>query len=233
MIVENIPGAVYHDGGRIVFGDDGLLYIATGDAADPESAQNINSLSGKVLRLTDEGEVPDANPLKNEVFSYGHRNPQGLSFDDEGRLWSTEHGRSGISSGLDEINLIRSGYNYGWPQIQGSESKHNLVQPAAHSGPDVTWAPADVLWVNGFLLFPGLRGESLYLAELDDDDRVTSLSVYLSREYGRLRAVSLGPDESVYVSTSNLDGRGRKRKGDDKILKIRLSSFDRPHGPVQ
>ena len=224
-IIEDIPGALYHDGGRLIFGEDGLLYIATGDATVSENAQNTQSLSGKILRLTDEGNIPESNPLKNEIFSYGHRNPQGLSFDDEGMLWSTEHGRSGLQSGFDEINLIRGGYNYGWPIIQGSEKKHSLVQPVLHSGSEVTWAPADVLWINGSLLIPGLRGESLYRAKIMDGE-VTEIRSYLQGEYGRLRSITLGPDNSVYVSTSNSDGRGKERKNDDKIIKIDLDSFD-------
>ncbi|MEX1087296.1 MAG: PQQ-dependent sugar dehydrogenase, partial [Candidatus Paceibacterota bacterium] len=115
VVIEGIEGAQYHDGGRMEFGPDGLLYVTTGDAGLRDPAQDINSLSGKTLRVHPDGSIPSNNPFENEVYSYGHRNSQGLAWDESGRLWSTEHGRSGVQSGMDEINLIESGSNYGWP----------------------------------------------------------------------------------------------------------------------
>lgn len=219
VIIDNIPGAVYHDGGRIAFGPDGYLYITTGDAGNSNLAQNINSLAGKILRLKDNGSIPADNPFGNASYSYGHRNPQGLAWDGKGRLWATEHGRSGVLSGLDELNLIEKGKNYGWPAIQGDETRAGMESPIAQSGPDETWAPAGIAFLNGSLFFGGLRGESIYEAKILDDNKV-ALKTHFRKEYGRIRAVVLGPDGYLYITTSNTDGRGEPHLGDDKIIKI-------------
>ena len=163
VIVSGIPGALYHDGGRMEFGPDGFLYITTGDAQKPAIAQDLNSLGGKILRLTDDGAIPLDNPFGTAVYSYGHRNPQGLAWDSEGRLWSTEHG----SSKKDEINVIVKGKNYGWPTIEGDAVRDGMEVPVRHSGPDVTWAPASALYYKGSIFFGGLKGETLYEAVLD------------------------------------------------------------------
>jgi glucose/arabinose dehydrogenase len=129
IIIDKIPGANYHDGGRIAFSPDGYLYITTGDAGKSNLAQATDSLAGKILRVHDDGSIPLDNPFHNAVWSYGHRNSQGLAWDDRGRLWATEHGRSGILSGFDELNLIEKGKNYGWPVIQGDESREGMERP--------------------------------------------------------------------------------------------------------
>lgn len=219
VIIDNIPGAQLHDGGRLSFGPDGFLYISTGDAGNSDNAQNKNSLAGKILRLRDDGSIPPDNPFQTAVYTFGHRNVQGLAWDEQGRLWATEHGRSGIRSGLDEINLIVPGGNYGWPIIQGDETRPDLAAPVVHSGPDITWAPAGAAIVQNRLFFAGLRGESLYEAVLDGE-AVKRITPHLAGEYGRLRAVVFGPDGWLYVTTSNTDGRGRSRPGDDKIIKL-------------
>lgn len=218
-IIDNIPGASYHDGGRIAFGPDGYLYITTGDAGDGANAQNRESLAGKILRLNDDGSVPEENPFDSEVYSYGHRNPQGIAWDDKGRLWATEHGRSGVRSGFDELNLIEPGVNYGWPTIQGDESAEGMRSPVVHSGPNETWAPAGLAYFEGDLYFGGLRGETLYRADISDVDNV-SVSTNFREKYGRLRDVVVGPDNFLYVSTSNRDGRGNPVAEDDRILTI-------------
>jgi glucose/arabinose dehydrogenase len=219
-IISNIPGAKYHDGGRIAFGPDGYLYIATGDATDEAMAQDTTSLAGKILRINSDGSIPDDNPFGNAVWSYGHRNPQGLAWDDVGRLWSSEHGRSVPQSGYDELNLILPGDNYGWPDAQGDETQSGMNLPAVHSGPDETWAPAGLAHLDGRLYFAGLRGESLYAVPVDESGALGQLKVHFRGDFGRLRAVAVGPDGNLYVSTSNTDGRGEARTGDDKILKI-------------
>lgn len=224
MIIEHIPGAIYHDGGRMTFGPDGLLYITTGDASQSTLAQNIDSLAGKILRLHDDGTIPEDNPFGTAVYSYGHRNPQGLTFDEEGHLWSTEHGRSGLQSGLDEINLIQPGQNYGWPIIEGDQTKKDMIAPAAHSGPATTWAPASAAMVNGRLFFGGLRGEALYEAVLDGD-KITSVKEHFKNKFGRIRTVRLGPDDMLYFTTSNRDGRGDPQPSDDKLIRIDPSSL--------
>lgn len=217
-IIGNIPGAANHDGGRLAFGPDGLLYITTGDAGQPERAQDTSSLAGKILRLTDEGKTPSGNPFGSAVYSYGHRNPQGLAWDNNGRLWATEHGRSGIRSGLDELNLIIKGANYGWPEIEGDEQRAGMQTPVTNSGPDETWAPAGLAYWDGSLFFAGLRGESLYEAKINGNN--VSLKSHLRGDFGRLRAVVLGPDGFLYISTSNRDGRGDIREGDDQIIRL-------------
>lgn len=220
-ILDAIPGAANHNGGRIAFGPDGYLYVTTGDAQEPSLAQDTNSLAGKMLRLTDEGKPAPGNPFKNEIYSYGHRNSQGLAWDDKGRLWSTEHGRSGALSGLDELNLIESGKNYGWPTIQGDEEKEGMESPKVNSGSLSTWAPAGTTFINGSIFFSGLRGETLYEALISANP--IQVKEHYKGEYGRIRDVQLGPDNYLYIATSNQDGRGRPRLSDDRIIKLKLS----------
>jgi len=224
VIIEYIPGKEHHDGGRIAFGPDGYLYITTGDATNEESAQDLNLLSGKILRLKDDGAIPEDNPFNSAVYSYGHRNPQGLAWDDAGRLWATEHGPSGAPPGYDEVNLIEKGKNYGWPDILGTQTRNGMVTSVINSGITDTWAPAGMAFWNRRFFFGGLRGESLYEAILQDDGSLV-LKKHFTNKYGRIRAVVLGRDDYLYISTSNLDGRGNDREGDDKILKINPEQF--------
>jgi len=214
IIVGQIPGAPNHDGGRIKFGPDGLLYITTGDAQQPSLAQDRNSFAGKILRVTRDGNRGPSNPFDTIIYSYGHRNPQGITWDDNGQLWSTEHGRS--PGGLDELNLIQAGKNYGWPEIQGVETRSGLITPIINSGSGDTWAPAGTAYFNGSIFFAGLRGSALYEYKISEQKLVE----HFKNEYGRLREVVLGPDGMLYVTTSNRDGRGTVRQGNDKILRI-------------
>jgi len=226
IIIDNIPGAAYHDGGRIKFGPDRLLYITTGDSGNSNLAQDTSSLAGKILRLQDDGGTPLDNPFDSPIYSYGHRNPQGLAWDENGQLWSTEHGRSGILSGLDELNLIQRGKNYGWPIIQGNETQEGRVSPVIHSGPDTTWAPAGATYKDGSIFFCGLRGSALYEAEIGlQEQKVDSLNIHFKDVFGRLRAAVLGPDGNLYITTSNTDGRGSPRPEDDKIIRINLDKI--------
>lgn len=223
VLIEAIPGAPNHDGGRIKFGPDSFLYITTGDSQEPSLAQNRNSFAGKILRVTDEGKPAPGNPFISGggnplVYSYGHRNPQGISWNSSGNLWATEHGRS-APTGLDEINLIESGQNYGWPTIQGDETRSGMVTPKRNSGPTTTWAPSGAAFVNNSLFFAGLRGETLYEAAIKGDN-VTQLKEHFKGQFGRLREVVLSPDGMLYVTTSNRDGRGSPSNEDDRIIKI-------------
>ncbi len=225
IILTKIPGAQFHDGGRMDFGPDGMLYITTGDARNEKSAQDTKSLAGKILRIRDDGSIPADNPFGNEVYSYGHRNPQGLAWDSEGRLWATEHGRTTATlTGMDEINLIEKGKNYGWPDIEGDKTAPNMVVPVLNSGADETWAPASAAYLNGYLYFGGLRGETLYRAKILGN--TVELSRHLVKKYGRIRAVRVGPDNMLYISTSNQDGRGTVHDGDDKIIRINPDSLE-------
>jgi glucose/arabinose dehydrogenase len=223
LILGDIPGAFFHDGGRIAFGPDGHLYITTGDAQNPEYSPNINSLAGKILRVTDTGEIPQTNPFGNEVYSYGHRNAQGIAWDSDGALWSTEHGRSGLQSGLDELNLIIPGGNYGWPKSQGNTVFTDTIGPTIHSG-NITWAPAGAAYYKGSIFFGGLKGETLYQAVLSGVS-VVELKEHFKGVYGRIRTVALGPDNMLYIMTSNRDGRGDIRGGDDKVVRINPEQF--------
>lgn len=213
ILIDNIPGAVFHNGGRIKFGPDNFLYVTTGDSLEPSLAQNTNSLAGKILRVTDEGRAVFDNPFKNLIYSYGHRNPQGLAWDNEGRLWATEHG----NSTKDEINIIVKGKNYGWPTITGDEARSGMESPLAQSGSE-TWAPAGAEFMNGYLFFGGLRGQALFDLKLSRGNAI--ITKHFLEEFGRIRAVTLGPDGFIYISTSNRDGRGSARENDDKIIKI-------------
>lgn len=219
VLIDAIPGSSNHNGGRIKFGPDGYLYITTGDAEKPSQAQDTTSPAGKILRVTKEGKPVAGNPFSNTIYSYGHRNPQGIAWDEKGQLWATEHGRSIPQSGLDEINLIEKGQNYGWPDIEGSEKKQGMQTPRAHSGDFTTWAPADIAILGENLFFAGLKGSAVYKATIKNNT-ITAVEPYFKDMYGRIREVILGPDTMLYVSTSNLDGRGNPREYDDKILRI-------------
>lgn len=225
-ILGGINGAVYHDGGKIDFGPDGYLYITTGDAGDEDSAQNKDSLNGKILRVTETGEKVADNPFSNSVYSLGHRNPQGITWDDSGRLWSTEHGPSGANTGYDEINQIIKGSNYGWPIIRGDQTGNGMITPLVQSGGDDTWAPAGLIFWDGSLFFGGLRGEALYeVKNINVQEKKKDILVHFRGEFGRIRAVEVGPDGNFYISTSNKDGRGNPNEGDDKIIKINPRIF--------
>jgi len=219
VIIENIPGASNHDGGRIAFGPDGKLYIATGDAGVEESAQDIKNLAGKVLRLNEDGSIPADNPFSSAVYSYGHRNVQGLAWDETGALWATEHGRSGAVSGFDEVNKIEKGTNYGWPEVEGDERRNGMRSPEVHSGASDTWAPSGMAHFKGNVLFAGLRGQSLYVVDVSSGS-AQALRSFFRGEFGRLRTVAVGPDGMIYLLTNNRDGRGSPRAGDDRIVRI-------------
>lgn len=219
VIVDGIPGASNHDGGRIKFGPDGMLYITTGDAQNPSLAQNTGSLAGKILRVTDSGDPAPGNPFANRVYSYGHRNPQGIVWDAQGNLWSTEHGPSGIWPNCcqDEFNSIEIAKNYGWPDSVGDKVNDGTIAPILHSGRDI-WAPAGLAYLNGKYYFTGLRGSALY--EVSVVNGSPTIKTHFKNELGRLREVVAGPDGMLYITTSNRDGRGSAGEGDDKILRI-------------
>ena len=221
VVLENIPGARTHNGGRIAFGPDGYLYITTGDAQEVNLSQETNSLAGKILRVTDEGDIPEDNPFGNEVYSYGHRNPQGIMWDSEGNLWSTEHG----PTARDELNLILPGENYGWPEIRGDEEQEGMVTPVLHSGDNYTWAPSGGVYWDGSIFFGGLRGSAIYEARLGENNEVSEFLIHFDGEFGRIRNVQLGPDGMMYILTNNTDGRGSPIEEDDRIIRINPGMF--------
>ena len=227
-ILTGIPFNTYHDGGRIAFGPDGMLYIATGDAGDPWTSQDRSSLGGKILRLTPDGGIPEDNPFPNSpVYSYGHRNVEGLAWDAEGRLYASEFGQDAF----DEVNLIRPGENYGWPAFEGDGGEEataaGFVNPvttwttdeASPSGAEILVNGAIPQW-EGDLFVAALRGERLWRLELGPDGSVVERHELLRDEVGRIRNVVQAPDGSLWVTTSNLDGRGTPAPQDDRILRL-------------
>lgn len=223
VVIDGLPGAQYHDGGRIAFGPENKLYITAGDATRSNWAQQTDKLAGKILRINSDGTIPEDNPFDNEVYSYGHRNPQGITWVND-QIWITEHGRSGVKSGMDELNKIESGGNYGWPVIEGNETQQGMIKPVINSGPDTVWAPAAAAYTEGSIWFAGLRGNGLYQAEIEEGN-VTQLDKHLT-SFGRLREVELGPQGSLYISTSNTDGRGVPADNDDKIIKVNPENLE-------
>ena len=221
-LIDNIPGAVWHDGGRIKFGPDEKIYITTGDSTNANLSQKIDSLAGKILRINADGTIPSDNPFESSpVFSYGHRNPQGIDWNENGILVSSEHGPSGEKGyAHDEINVIEPGKNYGWPVIVGDSNNLEYTNPILHSG-DVTWAPSGLLYYDsdkipewkGMFLVAALRGQHVMVMDLDlENNRVNSVEKIFQDEYGRLRDLVQSPDGDVFVLTSNGDN--------DKILRV-------------
>jgi glucose/arabinose dehydrogenase len=237
VIIDNIPGGRFHDGGRIGFGPDRMLYITTGETFHSELAQDLKSLGGKILRVTPDGDIPGDNPFKGSpVYSYGHRNPQGLSWHPfTGDLFESEHGPSGEFGRFahDEINVIKKGGNYGWPAVIGAPHLKKYIDPLIVW--EKTTPPSGITFYKGKLLtqlrgdlfVATLRSESLIRIRLQKDDKYKVTRVerwftdsYSEGKFGRIRDVVEGPDGALYFLTSNRDGRGRPRPGDDRIYVI-------------
>ena len=206
VLVDGIARSTIHDGGRLRFGPDGQLYASTGDAAEPDLAADDGSRNGKVLRV-------DPESGREAVFSKGHRNVQGLCFAPDGRLFATEHG----PTGRDEVNILREGFDGGWPETAGNGIR-NYTPSVAPAGCTVYSADLIPQW-KGSLLFVTLRGQSLRRLTVSGGT-VTGEEVLYDGEYGRLRDVAVGPDGAVYLATSNRDGRGSPADEDDRILRI-------------
>lgn len=231
ILLDKIPGAAIHDGGRLRFGPDSKLYITTGDAANADLSQNPDSLAGKILRINPDGTIPPDNPFPDSpVYSYGHRNPQGLDWDPKtGKLVIAEHGPSGERGfAHDEINVVEPAKNYGWPHIVGQESDPKYVSPIFQTG-ELAWAPSGasfynsdkIPFLNGKFLVATLRGTHLHIFELDlIENKVVSDHAIFVGEFGRLRDVVVGSDGYLYLLTSNRDGRGSPAPNDDRVLKI-------------
>jgi glucose/arabinose dehydrogenase len=226
VLIDNIKGSSNHDGGRIAFGPDKLLYVTTGDAEEPNLAQDTNSVNGKILRINTDGSFPADNPFGNAVYSYGHRNAQGLTWDEKGNLWASEHGPSGLQTGNDEVNLIQKGFNYGWPNIKGTATKSGMQTPLIESGAKNTWAPGQIVYYQNNLFFAGLRGRAIYQVRIDND-KLTDLEEHFKNEFGRIRTITIGPDGFFYILTSNTDGRGKAAKEDDRVIRIYPKVFSR------
>ena len=232
-LLDGIAGGDVHDGGRVKIGPDGKLYVTVGEAGNMALAQDLGSLNGKILRLERDGSIPTDNPFPGSaVWSYGHRNPQGLAWDARGRLYATEHGPSGQPALLqdcchDEVNRIDPGMNYGWPLVFGIRGDPRFRDPVVESGTD-TWAPSGATFVTtgplaGSLLFAALRGVSLVRVVFADDGKTVLFQErLLLNQYGRLRDILPLADGSFLVLTSNRDGRGRPSADDDRLLRVVL-----------
>jgi len=231
IILGGVPGALFHNGGRIAFGPDGMLYATTGEIFERRMAQDLKALGGKILRIDPEGNIPADNPFPGSpVWSYGHRNPQGLAWHPEtGQLFQSEHGPSGeVGFGAhDEINIIEKGRNYGWPLIVGAPGKAPYADPIV-MWPENSVPPTGIAFHQGDLYIATLRSEALIRLKLSRSGRrfsVTAIERLFAENEddgvrGRLRDAVSGPDGALYVLTSNRDGRGSPRPGDDKILRL-------------
>jgi glucose/arabinose dehydrogenase len=220
ILLQGIKKNRYHNGGRLLFGPDGYLYVSTGEAQTPDLAQDKNSLNGKILRMTTDGKPAPGNPFGNYVYSLGHRNPQGLAFDRNGRLWEAEFG----NSSKDELNLIKPGANYGWPTCEGTCSVSGMTNPKA------TWnvseaSPSGIAIVRNVVYMASLRGERLWRIPINgDNESVGTPTAYYVGTYGRLRTVTKVPGaDQLWLSTTNSDNNGNQPDGSDKIFRVNIS----------
>jgi glucose/arabinose dehydrogenase len=217
VVLDGIPAGFIHDGGRIAFGPDGHLYVTTGETGDPELAQDPDSLAGKILRITADGEPAPGNPDPDSpVWSLGHRNVQGLAWDDEDRLWASEFG----ASEWDELNLIEKGGNYGWPRVEGTGGGQGLIDPQVVL-PVEQASPSGLAYVDGHLWMAGLRGQRLWRIRVSAAGKASQPKAYFTEDYGRLRTVATAPDGLLWLTTSNRDGRGTPAPADDRIIQVR------------
>ena len=217
VVLDGIPRGFIHDGGRIAFGPDGHLYVTTGETGDPELAQDPDSLAGKILRITPDGVPAPGNPdADSPVWTLGHRNVQGLAWDDEGRLWASEFG----DSEFDELNLVEKGGNYGWPEVEGVGGRSQYVDP------QLVWpveqaSPSGLAYADGHLWMAGLRGQRLWRINVSAAGKASRPTAWFTEDYGRLRTVAAAPDGRLWLTTSNRDGRGDPSPDDDRIILIR------------
>ncbi len=218
-VFRGIPKGGRHNGGRIAFGPDKMLYVGTGEAGDPALAQDEESLGGKILRMTPDGEPARGNPDPGSVvYSYGHRNVQGLAWDDEKRLWAAEFG----DQEWDELNLIEPGRNYGWPEAEGRENREGMVDPVVQwATPDAS--PSGIAYADGSVWMASLRGERLWRIPLDGTEASADPQAFFDGEYGRLRTVQRASDGDLLLVTNETDLRGTPEEGDDRILRLEVS----------
>jgi glucose/arabinose dehydrogenase len=227
VIISGIAKNTIHNGGRLAFGPDGMLYVSTGDAGNSANAQNPNSMNGKILRVTPTGAAAPGNPVAgNRMWTMGHRNVQGLAWDGAGRLWAGEFGQNT----WDELNLIQAGRNYGWPTVEGVAGNPNFVDPIAQ------WSPADaspsgIAFASNTVWLASLRGQRLWGVPVLNGAADGSPVAFLNGTFGRLRLVTVAPDGSLWLMTNNTDGRGTPRAGDDRIVRLTLGSAPPPPPP--
>ncbi|MEU6329337.1 PQQ-dependent sugar dehydrogenase [Streptomyces sp. NPDC047049] len=222
-VLKGIPKGQIHNGGRIAFGPDKMLYAGTGETGDTGLAQDKQSLGGKILRMTPDGQPAHGNPKADSVvYDYGHRNVQGLAWDDDKRLWASEFGQNT----WDELNLIEPGKNYGWPEVEGKGKRR--AARSVFTDPVEVWRTADaspsgIAYAKGSIWMASLRGERLWRIPLNGTKPVAAPQAFLKGTYGRLRTVVAADDGALWLVTSNTDGRGTPHKGDDRILRLQVS----------
>ncbi len=221
VVLDGIPAGSTHNGGRIAFGPDGLLYATAGDSGNREDAQDRESLSGKILRMTPEGDVPESNPFPDSlVYSYGHRNPQGLAWAEDGTLYASEFGQNT----WDELNVIEPGGNYGWPEVEGMGDRDEFINPVQQWEPSEA-SPSGIAVRDDTLFMANLRGARLH--EIPLSNHAESVE-HFTDDYGRLRDVTVAPDGSLWVMTNNTDGRGDPSPEDDRILRFAPTNSSSP-----
>ncbi len=217
-IVEGLPSASFHNGGRIAFGPDNQLYVTVGDAGNTMAAQEVSRLNGKILRMTRDGDVPNDNPFSNSlVYSYGHRNPQGLAWSEDGTMYASEFGQNT----WDELNVISAGANYGWPIVEGIEERDGFTVPVQQWATEDA-SPSGMAYAGGMLYIANLRGTVLRGVPTNN---LSSHQDYYSGEYGRIRDVTIAPDGRLWFVTNNTDGRGSPSPGDDRIISVPLNEL--------
>ncbi|GGW74519.1 oxidoreductase [Streptomyces lucensis JCM 4490] len=218
-VFKGIPKGYIHNGGRIAFGPDGMLYAGTGESGRKGLAQDRKSLGGKILRLTPEGEPAPGNPFPGSpVYSYGHRNVQGLAWDREQRLFASEFGQDT----WDELNAIKPGGNYGWPDAEGKSAEPGFQNPVAQWHTDGA-SPSGIAYVDGVIWMAGLKGQRLWRVPLNGTEASAAPQAFLKGAYGRLRTVVPAGGHKVWLVTSNTDGRGTPDKGDDRVLEAEVN----------
>ncbi|CAM3547155.1 PQQ-dependent sugar dehydrogenase [Nocardioides zeicaulis] len=217
VVLDGIPRGFIHDGGRLAFGPDGDLYVTTGETGDPSLAQDPDSLAGKILRITPDGDPAPGNPVAGSpVYSLGHRNVQGLAWDDQGRLWASEFG----DSEWDELNLVEKGGNYGWPEVEGAGGGPRFTDPAL-VWPVEQASPSGLAYADGHLWMAALRGQRLWRVDVGASGRASRPKAFLDGDYGRLRTVVTAPNGDLWLTTSNRDGRGEPTATDDRVIVLR------------
>ena len=217
-LIDDLPANTFHDGGRIAFGPDGMLYASVGDAGASEDAQDRDSLAGKILRLTPDGDVPADNPFPDSpVWSLGHRNVQGLGWSADGTMFASEFGQDA----RDELNVIEPGSNYGWPEVEGTGGEdQGFVDPVQQWATDDA-SPSGLTVVGDTVFIANLQGRMLRGIPVDDP---SSAQEYFAGEYGRIRTVLAGPDDTLWFVTNNTDGRGDPHEDDDRIVQVPLTT---------
>ena len=216
-LLDEIPSGTVHHGGRLKIGSDDKLYATVGDASNPNLAQDLEVLPGKILRMNLDGSIPENNPFEDSyIFSYGHRNPQGMTWLEDSTMYACEHG----NRANDEVNLIEAGNNYGWPLIEGEQQQSDLIAPEFTSGQTTTWAPSGMATDESSLYVAGLRGNAVFVFDLETGAETTALT-----DFGRIRDIYIEEDY-LYFITNNTDGRGNPEDADDRLYRIGLSEIE-------